>query len=295
MKRYIFTSFVIALFACGSFGQTVSLDFQKVVEERLRDKDLTLATVCPIETNIVAHRVFKDYGAMFIADDVQWPTKCVFANEEEVQAFQRTLKTKSEVINGTTVVLQEEAMEALIKARKEAAKRGLKITPRGGFASKRSFTDTARIWSSRFEPGLKHWIGKRKLTFVQAEAARRLDIIAQVAQVIDWDENEWWFSTFFNRSIFSSVAAPGTSQHLSLLALDVTEFENKSVREVLNDHGWYQTIIDDTPHFTYIGRDEDDLPNHGLRAATRGGFTFWIPNFDREFRVTPRPSTQKAK
>jgi hypothetical protein len=292
------TSFAVALIltlVAGSFAQTRSKDFYDVVEKRLDNKGVRLTDVCPIETNIVAHRVFKDYGAMYIADGVKWPTKCVFSNEEEVTAFQRTVKAKTEVLGGTAVTLQEEAMEALLEARKHLNKRGLNVTPRGGFASKRSFTDTARIWSSRFEPGLKHWIGKRKLTPVQAEAARRLDIIAQVAQVIEWEENEWWFSTFFNRSIFSSVAAPGTSQHLSLLALDVSEFENNSVREVLNDHGWYQTIIDDTPHFTYIGRDEDDLPNHGLRAATRGGFTFWIPNFDREFRVTPRSSTQKAK
>ncbi len=283
MKFYFFAVFILVVTGSSSFGQPKVQDFQKVVEDRLRDKDMTLTAVCPIETNIVAHRVFKDYGAMFIADDVKWPTKCVFANEAEVTAFQETVKTKSEVINGTTVVLQEEAMEALIKARKEAAKRGLTITPRGGSASKRSFGDTARIWNSRFEPGLKYWIGKRKLTAAQAEAARRLDVIAQVAQVIEWEKNEWWFSTGFNRSIFSSVAAPGTSQHLSMLALDVSEFANKEVRAVLNHYGWYQTIIDDTPHFTYIGRDEGDLPNHGLRAEPRGGFTFWIPNFDREF------------
>ena len=105
--------------------------------------------------------------------------------------------------------------------------------------------------------------------------------IDQVARVMEWEEDKIWFSTRFNYSIFSSVAAPGTSQHLSMIALDVEQFANKDAKAILNKHGWFQTIIDDTPHFTYLGHSEDDLPKYGLRPETRDGVKFWIPNFDR--------------
>src|SRR5687768_6135983 len=74
-------------------AQTVSADFRKVVEKRLAEKKLKLSSVCPVDTNVVARRVFKDYGAMFNADSsVKFPSKCVFSSEEEVLAFQNTVK-----------------------------------------------------------------------------------------------------------------------------------------------------------------------------------------------------------
>ena len=285
-KTFTFTVSIAAMifmsFADTANAQIASADFRKVVEKRLLDKQQKLENICPVDTNIVARRVFKDYGAMFIAvDDVKYPSKCVFATEDEVMSFQSGVKAKTAVINNVSVTLQEEAFNALEKARAEAIKAGLNVTPRGGSASKRSFADTARIWNSRFEPGLKHWIAQKRISAADAEKARRMDIIDQVAQVMEWEKDRIWFSTRFNYSIFSSVAAPGTSQHLSMIALDVTQFADKRVRAILNKHGWFQTIIDDTPHFTYLGRKEKDLPKYGLRPETKDGFTFWIPNFER--------------
>ncbi len=266
----------------SSFGQTSPADFRKAVEKQLINRKQNLLEVCPIDSNIVAKRVFKDYGAMFVSvDSVKSPSKCVFATEDEVLSFQNTVKASTKTIAGVSVTLQEAAMKALDSAIAEAGKADLKITPRGGSASKRSFADTARIWNSRFEPGLKHWIEKGKISAAAAESARRMDIIDQVAQVMRWEEQQLWFSTRFNYSIFSSVAAPGTSQHLSMIALDVAEFGNKDVKAILNKHGWFQTIIDDLPHFTYIGRSENDLPKFGLVKTTRDGVVFWIPNFER--------------
>jgi len=74
------------------------------------------------------------------------------------------------------------------------------------------------------------------------------------------------------------VAPPGTSQHLSMLALDVKEFENAKVREILAAHGWFQTVASDLPHFTYIGAKESELPGLGLKKTTSGGRTFWVPD-----------------
>ena len=65
-----------------------------------------------------------------------------------------------------------------------------------------------------------------------------------------------------------------------MLALDVTEFGNPRVRAILAQHGWFQTVQSDLPHFTYLGLEEKDLPARGLRRATSGGQVFWIPNVD---------------
>lgn len=283
MKRFslIFT-LILSCFVSNIFAQAETADFRQIVEKKLSSKGNKLENVCPVDTNIVARRVFKDYGAMFIADkSVKYPSKCVFASEEEVTAFQSGVSSRSLVIGGINVTLQDEAIKALEKARAEAQKAKLSITPRGASASKRSFADTSRIWKSRFEPALKHWTSRGRITSADAAKARDLGIIDQVARVMEWEKDQIWFSTRFNYSIFSSVAAPGTSQHLSMIALDVAEFGNKRVREILNKHGWFQTIIDDTPHFTYLGRSEKDLPKYGLIAAQKDGFTFWIPKFDR--------------
>jgi hypothetical protein len=258
------------------------VDFRSFVEKRLASKKLDLASICPIDENVVARRVFKDYGAMFVATwDVHPPVKCVFTGEDEVAAFQSGVKTKTLTIGNRTIELQAAAMDDLIKARASAAKRGLSITPRGATAARRGYADTLRIWTSRFEPALKHWVARGRIKAADADEARKMETIDQVARVIEWEQDSIWFSTGFNRSIFSSVAAPGTSQHLSMLALDVAEFGNRDVRAILNQHGWFQTIIDDTPHFTYLGLDEKDLPKRGLISETRDGFTFWIPNFER--------------
>jgi len=280
--KFIVLVVTLCVFATVTVNaQTVSADFRKVVEKRLGEKKLKLVDVCPIDTNVVARRVFKDYGAMFIADSsVKFPSKCVFASDEDVLAFQNTVKATTKTINGTSVTLQEAAMKAFEAARAEGAKSGVTITARGASSSKRSYADTARIWKSRFDPALKYWIGKGKITPADAEKARNMATIDQVARVMEWEKDKIWFSTRFNYSIFSSVAAPGTSQHLSMIALDVAQFANKDAKAILNRHGWFQTIIDDTPHFTYLGRDEKDLPKYGLRAETRDDVKFWIPNFD---------------
>ena len=258
------------------------VDFRAFVEKRLTAKKRDLSAICPIDTNLVAKRVFKDYGAMFIAaSEVRFPDKCVFANDDEVTAFQAGVSSKTALIGERTIELQADAMDALMKARAAAAKQRLSITPRGASAAKRSYADTYRIWKSRFDPALKHWVARGKISAEDAAAAAKMETIDQVARVIEWEKDSIWFSTGLNRSIFSSVAAPGTSQHLSMIALDVAEFGNRDVRAVLNEHGWFQTIIDDTPHFTYLGLDEEELPKRGLLAVVKEGFTFWIPNFER--------------
>jgi hypothetical protein len=58
----------------------------------------------------------------------------------------------------------------------------------------------------------------------------------------------------------------------------VTEFDNPRVREILAKHGWFQTVISDLPHFTFLVLKEKDLPKHGLKQVEVDGQVFWIPN-----------------
>src|SRR2546422_4320125 len=95
---------------------------------------------------------------------------------------------------------------------------------------------------------------------------------------LDLEKNEIYFSKDLSKSILYSIAAPGTSQHIAMLALDVTEFQDPRVREILAKHGWFQTVLSDLPHFTFLGLKEDDLPKHGLKSVVVNEQTFWIPN-----------------
>ena len=257
-------------------------NFREIVEKRLEQKGLRFTDVCPVDKNRAARRIFSDYGAIFVsrADDLL-PTRCIFASEVEVAEFQQRLAATTAMIGGTSVTLRKAAMDALLAAREEAVKKGLSITPRGGStASKRTFTETVKLWNSRFLPGLEHWIGNGKISRKEADAARIAAIPEQVKKVLEWEKNGLYFSKDFSKSILYSVAAPGASQHIFLLALDVEQYSNRTIREILAKHGWFQTVKSDLPHFTYLGVTESELPGLGLKSTSVDDQIFWIPNFE---------------
>lgn len=258
---------------------------QKTITENGRQRIVTgikLAEVCDVDNDPVAERVFADYGAMFAAaGSIVFPPKCIFQNETEVRAFQNGARSKSAVLEGVWIELQEAAMNALLEAQKEAAEKNLKITPRDGSeAAKRSYALTVQLWNSRFFPALDHWVAKGKIRPDEAEVARSQPVAAQVAQVLKWEEKNLWFSTNRSKSIFYSAAPPGTSQHISMLAFDVEQYGNRQVRDILAKHGWFQTVKNDATHFTYLGLAKSELPKHGLKRIFTGGQEFWIPNLD---------------
>ncbi len=271
----------VLFFAFTVFAQR-SADFVSVVKKRIAktEKHLTLEAICPTDTDPVAKRVFAEYGAVYVSKDtVKFPPKCVFADQAEVEAFQSKTPSATYDFGGTTIELQSAAMKDMLEAIADAKKAGLNITPRGrSSAGKRSYEDTSRIWDSRFFPALAYWQKRGKISAADADAAKKMTTQDQVVQVMEWEKDSLWFNTNFSRTIFSSVAAPGTSQHLSMLAMDVTQFADARVRAILNKHGWFQTIANDTPHFTYLGYAEDELPKRGLRPEMSGGFKFWVPN-----------------
>ena len=63
-----------------------------------------------------------------------------------------------------------------------------------------------------------------------------------------------------------------------MLAFDANEFLDQRVREILAQHGWFQTVLSDLPHFTFLGLNEEDLTGRGLRRVEVDGQMFWIPD-----------------
>lgn len=245
----------------------------------LKELGVKIEEICS-QDDPVARRILEDYGAIFIASEsVVPPPVCMFTSEAEVSSFQHDAKFVSANPGGTRIELQPAAMEALIAARQEANAQGLDITPRGGAeAARRSFADTVRLWNSRFLPALTYWSGRGRLSRAEVARLRQLPIHDQVAEVLELEKRGIFFSTDFSKSILYSVAAPGASQHITMLALDVAQFGSPRVRRILAQHGWFQTVKSDMPHFTYLGLKEGDLPSRGLRSVNVGSQLFWIPN-----------------
>jgi LAS superfamily LD-carboxypeptidase LdcB len=205
------------------------------------------------------------------------PTTVVFKDEAEVSAFQNGLQKASESLGGFTLELQAPAMKDLKEAIADAKTQGLSISPRGADSAKRTYTETVGLWKSRVDPALTHWTGKGKITQADADRIKKMSTVEQASEVLKLEENGIFFAKDLSKSIIYSVAPPGTSQHLSLLALDVKEFDDAKVRAILAQHGWFQTVASDLPHFTYLGVKESELEGLGLKKITDGGRTFWVP------------------
>jgi hypothetical protein len=127
---------------------------------------------------------------------------------------------------------------------------------------------------------LNYWVGRKKITPKEAELVKRSPIPTQIAAVLQWEAKGMYFSKDLSKSILYSVAAPGASQHIFMLALDVEQFGNPEVRRIMARHGWFQTVKSDLPHFTFLGVAESELPSLGLKPVMVGTQKFWIPNID---------------
>ncbi|MDX6270401.1 MAG: hypothetical protein QOD28_1624 [Acidobacteriota bacterium] len=254
--------------------------FYAALARALARRGLKLEELCDA-CDPVERRLLAEYGAMFIADasQVHVPPRCVFRSDEECARFQAEAEPRGLHIGDAYIELQPAALDALVAARDEAHAEGLEITPRGGAeAARRSYADTLRLWESRVRPALAHWVGCERLA---PDEAARLGALAsgeQIAAVLREEERGNFFSKDFSRTILSSVAAPGASQHLAMLAFDAAEFRVERVRAILAHHGWFQTVLHDLPHFTFLGVREKELRALGLKRVVECGQDFWIPD-----------------
>lgn len=254
--------------------------FQNALSQVLLKQNRKKDDLCD-EKDAVASRILRDYGSIFlVVENVLPPPVCIFSSSADVDKFQKQIGIAKSEIAGTHIELQPFAMEALLKAREEAQKSGLTITPRdGAIAGRRGFSETLRLWNSRFYPACDYWTKKGRLTEEQAARLRSLPLREQVREVLELEKEGIYFNSSFSNSILYSVAAPGTSQHLALLAFDVVEYNNEQVRTILAKYGWHRTVRNDQPHFTFLGHKEADLPKFGLREIKNANGKFWIPNY----------------
>jgi hypothetical protein len=234
----------------------------------------------PDPADALSLRVLEEYGAIFVArGGVAPPPVVIFPDQNAVARWQSNPSTEEAEFAGVPVRLQSAAMRALMKAREEAFRAHVGISPRGPDAAQRSYDQTLELWRSRVNPGLQHWVDKGLLRAAEAERIRRLPARAQVPEILELEKRRLYFSKDFSKSILFSVAPPGASQHLALLAFDVKEHNNPVVRLILEHHGWFQTVRSDLPHFTYLGVDKHVLRSLGLKMVRNGDRMFWIPDF----------------
>jgi hypothetical protein len=259
----------------------LSSPFYRSLGRALLRRGAQLSALCPADDD-VARRVLHDYGAMFLGiENILPPPLCVFTSEEQVSQFQNAAGWTPAKFGGDVIELQPAAMEALLKARDAAQAEGLDISPRDGAeAARRNYADTVRLWNSRFLPALIHWIKLGRLSEETADRLRALPVSEQVSEVLELDKDGIFFSKDLSKSVLYSIAAPGTSQHIAMLAFDANEFLDARVREILAENGWFQTVLSDLPHFTYLGLAEQELPDHGLKPVEVNGQKFWIPDVE---------------
>jgi hypothetical protein len=226
----------------------------------------------------VAARLLPDYGSVFVArGGVTPPDRIIFRNENEVEEFQGSVEVGFVEFGEIKIELQKVAADALQQAVKAANAKRLSITPRSADSGRRSYADTVELWHSRVEPALVHWVTASRLPVEKADWIRTLSPFEQVSVIFELESEGLWFAKDLSKSIIYSVAPPGTSQHLSMLAFDVSEFNEPRVRDILAEYYWYQTVISDLPHFTFLDIPQGELLRVGLKKSINGDREFWVP------------------
>lgn len=179
------------------------------------------------------------YGAVFINQnpEIKLPPKVFFADENETEVFQSTL-TLGKVIGAKNCYLQKAAADALNQAKTQ-----VNIPFKSGYGASdctRSFTTTERFW--------RKYANDKTLDQVREGKQKR---------------------------ILGIVAPPGASQHLWGLAVDL-RVSTEVQKQVLYQNGWYQTVENDAPHWTYLGLPPDQLLDLGFNNKIVKGVNYWL-------------------
>src|ERR1700730_1507351 len=176
--------------------------FYEILGKSLKKRKIRIENLCPTSDS-VARRILEDYGAVFIASKkVMPPPVCIFSSEQEVTQFQERAGYTTERIGFDDIELQPEAMKALMKAREEAQKEGLDITPRvGGVAGHRTYADSLELWDTRFLPALDYWLAQGRLTEAEVARLKGLPLHDQIAEVLELEKSGVYFSKDLSKSI----------------------------------------------------------------------------------------------
>lgn len=185
------------------------------------------------------YTLLRAYGAVFVDQEpeIKLPSKNIFANVEETREFQATL-TLGKVNNTRDCYLQQSAADALNRARSQ-----ISIPLKSGYGE----ADCTRT----FETNLRFW---RK--YANDKTLEKVQEGKDIA-------------------ILGLVAPPGASQHLWGLAIDLRVW-NLAQKQALNQNGWYQTVENDTPHWTYLGQPQEKLIEFGFNNKIVRGITYWL-------------------
>ncbi|MCM0590128.1 MAG: D-alanyl-D-alanine carboxypeptidase family protein [Gloeotrichia echinulata IR180] len=185
------------------------------------------------------YTLLRAYGAVFVNQEpeIKLPQKVILDNEQETQQFQSTLTMG--LFDGTgDCYLQKVAADALNKARTLQ-----NIPLKSGYGS----GDCTRTYATN----LRFW-----------QKYANNEILERVRQGKE-------------TKILGLVAPPGTSQHLWGLAIDL-RISTPQQRNALNQNGWFQTVENDVPHWTYVGLSTEKLPLFGFRNQIVRGITYWV-------------------
>jgi LAS superfamily LD-carboxypeptidase LdcB len=224
-------------------NSATSVNAQFIPNQQLDDQQRFLATVAnkiPAipQKDTFEYILLRAYGTVFINQEagITLPQKVILDNESETQSFQDTINIA--LVDGTQdCYLQKTAATALSKAR------SLENIPlKSGYAGDciRDFATNLRFWNK----------------YANSETLARVKAGQET-------------------KILGLVAPPGTSQHLWGLAIDL-QVSTSAQRQTLNENGWFQTVVYDLPHWTYLGGSEDDLPKFGLQQKIVQGIKYWV-------------------
>lgn len=210
----------------------------------LPEKDRFLAAITNKLPSIPTPGTFeyillRQYGAAFISinSNIKLPPKVIFANDQETKTYQATLAMGA-VNSGRNCYLQKGAADALNNSMKQ-----VKFSLKSGYGA----SDCTR----NYETNLRFW--------------RKYASNNTLEQVKQGKET----------AILSVVAPPGTSQHLWGLAVDL-RVSTQAHRQALNQNGWFQTVENDVPHWTYLGVAEDSLSQWGFQKKMVRGIVYWL-------------------
>ena len=222
---------------------TTSVNTQFIPNQQLDDQQRFLAviakkipTIPQIDT--FEYTLLRTYGTVFINQKpgINLPQKVILDNESATQSFQDAISIA--LVNDTQeCYLQKTAATALNQAKSLAT-----IPLKSGYAGDclRNFATNLRFWNKY----------ANSETLAQVKAGKETKILGL-------------------------VAPPGTSQHLWGLAIDL-QVSTSAQRQALNENGWFQTVVSDLPHWTYLGWSEDDLPKFGLQQKIVQGIKYWV-------------------